>query len=48
MYDILRPDTLEAVAKWKEEIDTKVQLSNGKPIPCVLFANKVSFRRWVG
>lgn len=40
VYDILRPSTLESVAKWKEEIDAKVQLSNGKPIPCVLFANK--------
>ena len=41
VYDVTRPSTLEAVAKWKEEIDTKVQLPNGKPIPCVLFANKV-------
>ena len=42
MFDVTRPETLEAVAKWKEEIDTKVQLPNGEPIPCVLFANKVS------
>jgi len=40
VYDITRPDTLEAVAMWKDEIDKKVQLPDGKPIPCVLFANK--------
>lgn len=40
VYDVTRSDTLEAVAKWKEEIDLKVQLPNGEPIPCVLFANK--------
>ena len=41
VYDVTRPSTFKAVADWKKEIDEKVQLPNGQPIPCILFANKV-------
>jgi len=30
------------VSKWKEDLDSKVQLPDGSPIPCILLANKVS------
>ena len=31
----------EGIIKWKADIDSKVQLSTGQPIPTVLIANKV-------
>lgn len=40
VYDITRPQSLDAAIKWKEDIDKKVTLSNNEPIPCVLLANK--------
>ena len=40
VYDITRPATFEAIAKWKNDIDHKVFLPDGRPIPCVLVANK--------
>ncbi len=40
MYDLSRPATFETVSKWKKEIDAKVLLPNGSPLPVVLLANK--------
>lgn len=40
VFDITRPQTFEAVKKWKLDIDHKVFLPDDKPIPCVLLANK--------
>lgn len=40
VYDLSRPKTFETVAKWKKEIDAKVLLPNGHPLPVVLLANK--------
>ena len=42
VFDVTRVNTFESVAKWKSDLDSKVQLSDGSPIPCVLLANKVS------
>lgn len=36
-----RSTTYEAVEKWKSDLDSKVFLPNGSPIPAVLLANKV-------
>ena len=40
VYDVTRPSTFDTVAKWKKEIDSKVTLPNGRPIPVVLLGNK--------
>lgn len=39
VYDLTRPE-FDNILKWKEEIDTKVELPNGKRLPVVLCANK--------
>lgn len=36
-----RSATFDAVIKWKQDLDAKVQLPDGSPIPCILLANKV-------
>ena len=41
MFDVTRASTFEAVQKWKNDLDSKVALPNGAPIPVVLLANKV-------
>lgn len=40
VFDLTRPASFEAVRKWKNDIDAKVALANGDPIPCILVANK--------
>ena len=41
VFDVTRASTFEAVQKWKNDLDSKVQLPNGSNVPCVLLANKV-------
>ena len=41
VFDLLRDSTFEAVLKWKNDLDAKVQLLDCSGIPCVLLANKV-------
>ncbi|KAK6486527.1 ras-related protein Rab-38-like [Huso huso] len=40
VFDVSRLTTFDAVTKWKEDLDSKLTLSNGKPISAVLLANK--------
>jgi len=40
VFDLSREDTFVNVLKWKREIDSKVTLPDGKPLPVVLLANK--------
>ena len=40
VFDLTRPETFQSVLKWKREIDSKVTLPNGSPLPVVLLANK--------
>ncbi len=39
-FDISRPSTLDNVRKWSQDINDKVVLPNGHPIPMLLLANK--------
>ncbi len=40
LFDVTRADSFHAVEKWKSDLDDKVCLSDGSPIPCVLLGNK--------
>lgn len=40
VFDVTRAATFDAVLKWKQDLDAKVTLPDGSPIPCVLLANK--------
>lgn len=40
VFDLSREDTFNSVLKWKRELDSKVCLPNGKPLPVLLVANK--------
>lgn len=44
VFDMTRLSTFQAILKWKEDLDTKVALSNGRPVPAVLLANKCDQR----
>jgi len=42
VYDVTRPNTFEAVIKWKEDINKKVNFPGSEePIPTVLLCNKI-------
>lgn len=41
VFDVTRTSTFDAVIKWKQDLDSKVQLPDGSSIPCILLANKV-------
>jgi len=43
VYDVTRRATFDSAIKWKEDLDAKVRLSDGRKIPCVLLGNKVCF-----
>lgn len=43
VFDVTRSGTFDAVQKWKQDLDSKIQLSDGSPIPCILLANKVLY-----
>lgn len=45
VFDMTRLSTFHAVLKWKGDLDSKVALSNGCPVPAVLLANKSDQRR---
>ncbi|XP_037081970.1 ras-related protein Rab-38-like isoform X2 [Pollicipes pollicipes] len=40
VFDVSRSVTFDAIMKWKNDLDEKVQLPSGEPVPCVLLANK--------
>lgn len=44
VFDVTRQATFDAVKKWKQDLDSKVQLPDGSTIPCMLLANKVRVR----
>ncbi|KNC55745.1 Rab32 [Thecamonas trahens ATCC 50062] len=40
VYDVTRDATFDSVIKWKRDINSKVVLANGEPVPTLLLANK--------
>lgn len=42
VFDVTRAQTFDCITKWKNDLDSKVTLPNGSPIPTVLLANKVN------
>lgn len=40
VFDVSRPQTLDAVVKWKKDLDEKVSLADGSNVPTVLLASK--------
>ncbi|XP_010777818.1 ras-related protein Rab-38-like [Notothenia coriiceps] len=40
VFDVTRPASFEAITKWKEDLDSKLSLANGKHVATVLLANK--------
>jgi len=41
VFDVTRMGTFDAVQKWKNDIDSKVTLSDERAIPVILLANKM-------
>ena len=42
MFDLTQRSSFENACKWKKDLDAKCTLPDGRPVPCVLLANKVS------
>lgn len=40
VFDLTDNDSLNQTKKWKRDVDEKVRLSDGQPIPCLLVGNK--------
>jgi len=40
LFDVTDRNTFEHTRDWKADLDSKVVLPNGEPIPCILLANK--------
>merc|ERR1711991_886219 len=40
MFDLTAQRTFDAIAKWKADVDDKVLLASGEPVPCLLLGNK--------
>jgi small GTP-binding protein len=41
VFDVTRITSLDMVCEWKNDIDSKVFTSEGRPIPCLLLGNKI-------
>ncbi|GAB6021806.1 hypothetical protein CHUAL_004379 [Chamberlinius hualienensis] len=40
VYDLSRPATFQSVTKWHKDVQDKVCLQDGRPIPVIIIANK--------
>ncbi|XP_009074940.1 PREDICTED: ras-related protein Rab-7L1-like, partial [Acanthisitta chloris] len=40
MFDVTNGSTFSNSHKWKQDLDSKVVLPDGSPVPCLLLANK--------
>ncbi|XP_077151255.1 ras-related protein Rab-7L1 [Ranitomeya variabilis] len=46
MFDLTSADSFRSCQMWKSDLDNKVTLSNGDPVPCILLANKCDLSPW--
>lgn len=44
VFDGTKRSTLEAASEWKRDLDGKVRLDGGRPLPSVLLANKCDLK----
>jgi GTPase SAR1 family protein len=45
VFDLTSRRTFAAVSKWKADLDSKVALADGRPLPCLLLANKCDLKQ---
>lgn len=46
MFDVTDITTFHSCLKWKHDLDNKIALVDGSPVPCVLLANKCDLSEW--
>ncbi|ETE71688.1 Ras-related protein Rab-7L1 [Ophiophagus hannah] len=46
MFDVTNFSTFTNCQKWKQDLDSKVKLQDGSPVPCLLLANKSDLYPW--
>ncbi|XP_038676188.1 ras-related protein Rab-7L1-like [Scyliorhinus canicula] len=46
MFDVANTATFRNCLKWKLDLDSKVALMDGSPVPCILLANKCDLSEW--
>ncbi|XP_069800546.1 ras-related protein Rab-7L1 [Dendropsophus ebraccatus] len=46
MFDLTNADSFRSCHMWKTDLDNKVTLPNGEPVPCILLANKCDLSPW--
>uniref|UniRef100_A0A8B9FDT1 Solute carrier family 41 member 1 n=1 Tax=Amazona collaria TaxID=241587 RepID=A0A8B9FDT1_9PSIT len=46
MFDVTNTSTFSNSQKWKQDLDSKLLLPDGSPVPCLLLANKCDLSPW--
>uniref|UniRef100_A0ABI7XWY8 Ras-related protein Rab n=2 Tax=Felidae TaxID=9681 RepID=A0ABI7XWY8_FELCA len=46
MFDVTNATTFTNSQRWKQDLDSKLTLPNGEPVPCLLLANKCDLSPW--
>lgn len=46
MFDVTNATTFSNSQRWKQDLDSKLTLPSGEPVPCLLLANKSDLSPW--
>ncbi|XP_061488118.1 ras-related protein Rab-7L1 [Rhineura floridana] len=46
MFDVTSVGTFTSCQMWKQDLDSKLKLPDGSPVPCLLLANKCDLHPW--
>lgn len=46
MFDVTNAATFSNSQRWKQDLDSKLTLPSGEPVPCLLLANKCDLSPW--